>query len=168
MVAAILVILASATFPVAKFTSRRIKETELRHDLRTMRHAIDEYKRYSDAGLIPVDLGTDGYPKELEILVEGVELVGQVDKKVKLPAPHPRRPDDRRGGVGPAQLPGRSRLDLLGRRERLRRLLPVRAASASMASPTGNGERHGNDARLEETAAAAESGAPRAASRCSS
>ena len=44
---------------------------------------IDEYKRYSDAGLIPVDLGTDGYPEELEVLVEGVDLVGQIDSKVK-------------------------------------------------------------------------------------
>ena len=46
-----------------------------------MRNAIDEYKRYSDAGLIPVDLGTDGYPGELEVLVEGVDLVGQVDRR---------------------------------------------------------------------------------------
>ena len=30
-----------------------------------------------------LDLGTDGYPKELEVLVEGVDLVGQVDKRVK-------------------------------------------------------------------------------------
>ena len=48
-----------------------------------MRSAIDEYKRYSDLGFIPIDLGTDGYPKDLEVLVEGVEIVGQVDKKVK-------------------------------------------------------------------------------------
>ena len=83
MVALILTILASATFPVVKFASRRMKESELRHDLRSMRLAIDEFKRYSDAGLIPIDLGTEGYPKDLEILVEGVELVGQVDKKAR-------------------------------------------------------------------------------------
>jgi general secretion pathway protein G len=84
MVAAILVILASVTLPVAKFTARRTKEMELRAALREMRNAIDEYKRYSDMGLLPVDLGTEGYPKELEVLVEGVEVVGQVDKKLKL------------------------------------------------------------------------------------
>lgn len=84
MVASILVILASVTLPVAKFTARRTKEMELRAALREMRAAVDDYKRYSDAGLIPVDLGTDGYPAELEVLVEGVELVGQVDKKLKL------------------------------------------------------------------------------------
>lgn len=84
MVSAVLVILASVTLPVAKFTARRTKEMELRAALREMRNAIDEYKRYSDMGLIPVDLGTDGYPAELEVLVEGVEIVGQVDKKLKL------------------------------------------------------------------------------------
>jgi general secretion pathway protein G len=84
MVASIMVILAAVALPVAKFTARRTKEMELRAALREMRSAVDEYKRYSDMGLIPVDLGTDGYPAELEVLVEGVEVVGQVDKKLKL------------------------------------------------------------------------------------
>ncbi|HET9212759.1 MAG TPA: type II secretion system protein [Thermoanaerobaculia bacterium] len=84
MVAAVLTILATATLPVAKFTAKRSKEADLKLALREMRMAIDEYKRYSDAGLIPVDLGTEGYPKKLEVLVEGVQLVGQVDKKLKL------------------------------------------------------------------------------------
>ena len=84
MVAAVLTVLAMATLPVAKFTAKRSREAELKSDLREMRMAIDEYKRYSDAGLIPVDLGTQGYPKKLEVLVEGVQLVGQVDKKLKL------------------------------------------------------------------------------------
>jgi general secretion pathway protein G len=83
MVAAVLAILALVALPVAKFTTKRTKEMELRQDLRMMREAVDEYKRYSDAGLIPVDLGTDGYPAELEVLVEGVDLVGQVNKKIK-------------------------------------------------------------------------------------
>jgi general secretion pathway protein G len=83
MVAAVLAILAAVTLPIAKFTSKRNKELDLRQHLREMRLAIDEYKRYSDAGLIPVDLNTDGYPKKLEILVEGVDVVGQIDKKVK-------------------------------------------------------------------------------------
>ena len=83
MVASVLVLLSAITLPLVKFTSRRLKEMELRQDLRQMRAAIDEYKRYSDAGLIPVDLGADGYPKELDVLVKGVELVGQVDKKAR-------------------------------------------------------------------------------------
>jgi general secretion pathway protein G len=83
MVAAIMVILAAVALPVAKFAAKRTKEAELHQALRSMRYAIDEFKRYSDAGLIPVELGTDGYPKELETLVEGVELVGQVEGKVR-------------------------------------------------------------------------------------
>jgi len=84
MVAAVMVILAAVTLPVAKFTARRTKEMELRSALRQMRNAVDEYKRYSDMGLIPVDLGTEGYPAEMDVLVEGVDIVGQVDKKLKL------------------------------------------------------------------------------------
>lgn len=83
IVAALLGILAATTLPIAKFAHKRQKEAELRHHLRDMRNAIDEFKRYSDLGLIPVDFGTDGYPTDLEVLVEGVELVGQVDKKVR-------------------------------------------------------------------------------------
>ncbi len=71
MVAAVLAILAAVTLPVAKYASKRSKELDLRQQLREMRSAIDEYKRYSDAGLIPVDLNTEGYPKKLEILVFG-------------------------------------------------------------------------------------------------
>ena len=83
MVCAILIILAAVTLPVGRYTHKRMKETELRTALRELRYAIDEHKRYSDAALIPDDLGTQGYPKELEVLVEGVALVGQVDQKVK-------------------------------------------------------------------------------------
>ena len=83
MVCAIMAILGSVALPIAKHTAKRSKEADLRLYLRLMRNSIDEYKRYSDAGLIPVDLGTEGYPKELEVLVEGVDLVGQVDRKIK-------------------------------------------------------------------------------------
>jgi len=83
MVAALLVILAGVALPVARNSVRRGKEIELRAHLRQMRNAIDEHKRYSDAQLIPVELGSDGYPTELEVLVEGVEVVGQIDRKVR-------------------------------------------------------------------------------------
>ncbi len=83
MVAAILAILATITLPVAKFGLKRTKEAELRSALRSMRFAVDDYKRYSDAGLVPIDLGTEGYPKELEVLVEGIDLVGQIDRRVR-------------------------------------------------------------------------------------
>jgi len=81
MVAALLAILAGMAMPVAKFTVKRRKEMELRLALRQMRTAIDEYKRFSDQGMIPVKLGTEGYPPDLEVLAEGVELVGQEIKR---------------------------------------------------------------------------------------
>ncbi len=84
VVCTLLIILAGVAMPLAGYTVRRGKEIQLRQALRMMRDAIDEHKRYSDAGLIPIDLGTDGYPRELEVLVEGVEVVGQIDKNVKL------------------------------------------------------------------------------------
>jgi general secretion pathway protein G len=85
----ILAVLAAAIVPVAEVTSKRSKEAELRAALRTMRTAIDEYKRAVDLGLIggtDVELGSEGYPEELEVLVEGVNQVGQVgggEKKLK-------------------------------------------------------------------------------------
>jgi general secretion pathway protein G len=83
MVSALLVALSAIALPVVKFTAKRSKEMELRQDLRMMRAAIDDYKRFSDQGLIPVDLGTEGYPKDLDSLIKGIELVGQVDRKIK-------------------------------------------------------------------------------------
>ena len=79
----VLSILAGVTFPTVKYTRKRMKEIELHAQLREMRAAIDEFKRYSDAGLIPIELGTDGYPKDLDVLVEGVDVVGQVDRRVR-------------------------------------------------------------------------------------
>ena len=77
VVCVVLVSLTAVAFPIARHTAQRQKESELRYVLRMMRNAIDEYKRYSDAGLLPVDLGTDGYPTELEVLLEAHNLVGQ-------------------------------------------------------------------------------------------
>lgn len=83
VVCATLAVLAGISMPVVKFTVKRSKEMDLRAALREMRAAVDEFKRYSDAGLIPIELGTDGYPKELEVLVEGVDVIGQIDRRVK-------------------------------------------------------------------------------------
>ncbi|HEY0783188.1 MAG TPA: hypothetical protein VGE98_12080, partial [Thermoanaerobaculia bacterium] len=75
--------LSAVALPVVKFTAKRNNEIALRTSLREMRNAIDEYKRYSDLGMIPLELGTEGYPKELKVLAEGVQLVGQIDRKKK-------------------------------------------------------------------------------------
>ena len=76
-------ILAGVVLPIAKVTAKRSKEADLHLSLRVMRNAIDEYKRFTDAGLIPIELGSEGYPPDLETLVEGIEVVGQVDTQVR-------------------------------------------------------------------------------------
>lgn len=72
----ILLILASAALPIAKFTIVRQKENELRYDLRDMRKAIDRYKDLADRNMIRVELGSEGYPPDLDTLVKGVALGG--------------------------------------------------------------------------------------------
>lgn len=73
---AILLILSSAALPIARFTVIRQREAELRYDLRDMRRAIDRYKDYADRGLMRTEVGSEGYPPDLETLVKGVALGG--------------------------------------------------------------------------------------------
>jgi general secretion pathway protein G len=84
--AAILMILASAILPTAKVARVRNKEIDLRRELRTLRTAIDNYKHAVEQGKIggsDVKLGSEGYPPDLETLVEGVSQVGRLDTKLK-------------------------------------------------------------------------------------
>ena len=76
----ILSILAGAAFPVARFQMKRQKERELRRDLWEMRDAIDHYKDAADRGAFQIKLESQGYPPDLETLVNGVDVQG---KKVK-------------------------------------------------------------------------------------
>jgi len=70
---AILAILASVALPMAELVSVRAKEAELRAGLRTIREAIDAYKRAVDEGRIAKRADDTGYPKTLETLVTGVQ-----------------------------------------------------------------------------------------------
>lgn len=79
IVSTIVLILASAVQPLAKVTVTRQKEAELRRVLREMRTAIDKFKDAADAQMIPpteLRAGSEGYPPDLETLVEGVSVVG--------------------------------------------------------------------------------------------
>ena len=76
-------VLVGLAVPLARNSIRREKEFALRAALRDIRTAIDKYKDASDRGFIMVKVDTEGYPETLEILVDGVQMVGQVDKKLK-------------------------------------------------------------------------------------
>jgi general secretion pathway protein G len=71
---AIVGILATAALPVAKFQVKREKERELRRDLWEMRDAIDRYKDAADRGAIQVKADSQGYPPDLQTLVDGVDV----------------------------------------------------------------------------------------------
>jgi general secretion pathway protein G len=79
----ILMILSSAAIPIARFTIIRQKETELRRDLREMRTAIDRYKDMADHNLIRVEVGSEGYPPDLDTLVKGVKIGAGNDRKMR-------------------------------------------------------------------------------------
>ena len=87
VVTAILLILASAVMPLARVAMQRQREIELRRDLREMRVAIDKFKEAADAGVIgafDIKAGSEGYPANLEILVDGVSVVNdQSGRKLK-------------------------------------------------------------------------------------
>jgi general secretion pathway protein G len=102
VVSAMVLILASAVMPLAKVTMQRQREVELRRVLREMRTAIDRYKDSVDTGLIggtDVKAGSEGYPPDLETLVEGVTVMNDATgRKLKflrrIPLdPMTRKPD---------------------------------------------------------------------------
>lgn len=70
---AILALLASIAVPFADIAIQRKKEEELRHALRTIRDALDDYHRAVEDGRIQKTISGSGYPRNLAILVEGLE-----------------------------------------------------------------------------------------------
>jgi len=82
IVITILLVLMGAAVPVMKVSIRRQRETELKQDLWEMRAAIDRYKDAADRGMLgPVKLDSQGYPPDLDTLVNGVEATG--GKKIR-------------------------------------------------------------------------------------
>lgn len=76
----ILGILMGAALPIARITVKREKERQLRRALWEMRDAIDRFKDAADRGAFQIKLGSEGYPPDLETLVDGVDVQG---KKVR-------------------------------------------------------------------------------------
>lgn len=79
----ILMMLTAMAVPMARYKVRRERERELRIALRELRSAIDRYKDDADGGKLGVQqkIGSEGYPENLEVLVSGVKLAGEIEKK---------------------------------------------------------------------------------------
>lgn len=81
VVITILLILMGAAVPVVRVSVKRARETELRRDLWEIRTAIDRYKDAADKNTFRTKLGTEGYPPDLDTLVNGEE--GAAGKKIR-------------------------------------------------------------------------------------
>lgn len=81
---AIVALLATAIVPSARLVYQREREVELRSALRTLRTAIDAYKRAVDTGHIKKELDKSGYPPDLQVLVNGVDDARSAQDGVKI------------------------------------------------------------------------------------
>ena len=86
-------ILATAAVPLARINQRRVKETELRAALRTLRGAIDSYKQQWNTGHVEKKPDDTGYPPDLQSLVSGVvDIADPKGRKIYFLRRIPRNP----------------------------------------------------------------------------
>lgn len=85
----IIALLTTAAIPIARTRIQRERERQLRQALWEMRDGIDRYKEAADRGAFQVKLGSEGYPPDLETLVNGVDVGG---KKVRFLRRIPKDP----------------------------------------------------------------------------
>ena len=76
----ILLVLTGMAVPLARVSIKRERERDLRRDLWMMRDAVDRYKDAADRGAFQTKVGSEGYPPDLDTLVNGVDVGG---KKLK-------------------------------------------------------------------------------------
>ena len=131
----IILVLAGAVMPLARdHDAARSGRSSCGGRCARLRTAIDKYKDAVDQGQIggtDNQLGSEGYPPDLETLVEGVTAAGDASgRKLKFLRRIPVDPMTRSHGVGPAVVPGRARRAELGRQERVRRVLAERGHRA--------------------------------------
>ena len=102
----ILSILATAALPYAEVAVRRDKELELRRALRDVRAAIDAFHDDWTGGKIPktgAAASDDGYPKTLEVLVDGADTGDAKGTRRKYLRRIPRDPFGEAAKPPPAQ-----------------------------------------------------------------
>ena len=86
VVAALMMILASAAMPLARVSMKRQREAQLRYTLREVRVAIDQFHDWAEAGRIAqheLTFGSENYPTSLDQLVQGVTLANDVTGRKK-------------------------------------------------------------------------------------
>ena len=89
VVIAIVGILASAVMPLSRMAVKRTREMELRSNLRTLRMAIDAFRRDCLPGSqfkLSIDYcktDQDYYPESLELLTQPLKLASAADKTKK-------------------------------------------------------------------------------------
>ncbi len=81
---AIIALLATAVIPSAQLAYQRERESELRDALRTIRSAVDAYKRAADSGHVTKEQDKSGYPPDLQVLVDGVDDARNAKDGVKI------------------------------------------------------------------------------------
>ena len=72
-------LLTITSLPLYELTARRLKESELRESLRTIRSGLDAYKAAVDSGALKKEAGQSGYPPTLEILTESLQRADAAD-----------------------------------------------------------------------------------------
>jgi len=95
VVIAIISILATAALPISRTTVKRVKEIELRSNLRTLRTAIDAFRKDCVEKKLSTDYcksDQDYYPETIDLLVEPLKLASAVDKTKKYLRRIPRDP----------------------------------------------------------------------------
>lgn len=73
LVIVIIAVLAAVAVPMVETSVKREREIQLRRNLRILRTAIDEYRKFVEENNVRVDEDTYKYPPDLETLVEGIE-----------------------------------------------------------------------------------------------
>ncbi len=91
----VLLVIAAAAIPLARWNEKRQREEHLRGTLKILRGAIDQYHKYSEAGLIAQkDVSQMFYPMSLDELVDGVEVADPTSPNAKKLKFLPRIPPD--------------------------------------------------------------------------
>ena len=76
----IMLILSTMALPLARVTIKREREKELRAALWQLRDGIDRYNDAALQGKFQIKAGSEGYPPDLDTLVNGIDVGG---KKLK-------------------------------------------------------------------------------------